>query len=198
MKRKSCSLQSMVTTAQEFLDLLFWKLHRILDREGVSVLQWAIMQRALEHESGVRLSVILKATADTKDNVRRAAKSLQDANVGKVIVDPRDGRARIFILTKLGRRRTLHVQETFQAKLLASIGAREIFSKRAAQFTRHMRNASIYLASGDLADKELVNDRDYNRVAVPDNSLRYVELPKRATSPFSDLEKAINPNEVPF
>ena len=192
MKRKSCSPPSMVTTAQEFLDLLFWKLHRILDREGISVLQWAIMQRALEHESGVRFSVILKATADTKDNVRRAAKSLQDAKVGRVIADPRDGRARIFILTKLGRRRTLHVREAFKAKLLASIGAREIFSTRAERFTRHMWHASIYLASGDLAEKDMVDDRKYNRAKVFDNSLRYVELPKRTRSLFIDSE------EMPF
>ncbi len=174
----------MVSTAQEFLDLLFWKLHRILDQEGVSVLQWAIMQRALEHDNGVPFTLILKATADSKDNVRRAAKSLQDAKVGKVIADPSDGRARIFILTKLGRRRTLHVREAFKAELLASVGAREIFSKRAERFTRHMWHASIYLSSGDLAEKEMVDDRNYNRAAVPDDSLRYVELPKQPKSPF--------------
>jgi DNA-binding MarR family transcriptional regulator len=188
MKRESCRPRSMVSMAQEFLDILFWKLHRILDQEGVSVLQWAIMQRALEHDRGVAFSLILKATRDSKDNVRRAAKSLQDANVGRVIADPSDGRARIFILTKLGRRRTLHVQEAFEAELLASVGAREIFSKRAERFTRHMWHASVYLASGDLAKKEMVDDRKYNRAAIPDNSLRYVELPKRARSPFIDLD----------
>src|ERR1035438_1171598 len=62
MKRESCRPRSMVSMAQEFLDILFWKLHRILDQEGVSVLQWAIMQRALEHDRGVAFSLILKAT----------------------------------------------------------------------------------------------------------------------------------------
>jgi hypothetical protein len=65
--------------------------------------------------------------------------------------------------------------------LLASVGAREIFSKRAQRFTRHMWNASIYLASGDLAEKEMVDDRNFNRATVSDNSLRYVELPRRAS-----------------
>lgn len=182
----------MVSIAQEFLDLLFWKLHWILDQEGVSVLQWAFMQRALKDDNGVPFSVILKATADSKDNVRRAAKSLQNAKVGKVIVAPSDGRARIFILTKFGRKRTLHIQEAFKEELLASVGAREIFSNRAKQFTRHMWHASIYLTSGDLAEKEMVDDRKYNRAAVSDNSSRYVELPKRTRALFTEPEK------VPF
>jgi DNA-binding MarR family transcriptional regulator len=188
MKFKSFRPSPMVFMAQEFLDLLFWKQHRILDQEGVSVLQWAIMQRAFLNETGVPFSAILKATGESKDNVRRAAHSLQNAKVGNVIVDPSDGRARIFVLTKLGRRRTLHVWETFKAELLASVGAREIFSKRAKLFTRHMWHASIYLTSGDLAGKEMVDDRNYNRAAVPDNSLRYVELPKRTRSLFIDSE----------
>jgi hypothetical protein len=55
-----------------------------------------------------------------------------------------------------------------------------------------MWHASIYLASGDLAGKEIVDDRKYNRAAVPDNSLRYVELPKRTRALFAEQE------EVPF
>ena len=180
MKSKSPRPPPMVSMAQEFLDLLFWKLHWILDQEGVSILQWAFMQRALRDDRGVPFSVILKATAESKDNVRRAAMSLQKAKVGKVIVDPTDGRARIFILTARGRRRTLHVWEAFKAELLVSVGAREIFSRRAERFTRHMWHASIYLASSDFAEKEMVDDRNYNRAAVPDNSLKYVELPKSA------------------
>jgi DNA-binding MarR family transcriptional regulator len=189
MKSKTRKPPPMVHTALEFLDLLFWKLHRILDQEGVSMLQWAFMQRASLDDNGVPFIAILKATGDSKSNVRRAAKFLEEARVGKVIADPRDGRARIFILTKLGGRRTRHIMEAFKAELLASVGAREIFSKRAQQFTRHMWNASIYLASGDLAAKEMVDDRSYNRATVSDNSLRYVELPKRARSMFIDLEK---------
>ena len=153
------------------------------------MLQWAFMLRAALDDNGVPFIAILKATGDSKDNVRRAAKSLEEARVGKVIADPSDGRARIFILTKLGGRRTRHILDAFKAELLASVGAREIFSKRAQLFTRHMWHASIYLASGDLAAKEMVDDRNYNRSAVFDNSLRYVELPKRARSPFIDLEK---------
>ena len=156
------------------------------------MLQWALMQRASLDDKGVKFAAILKATGDSKDNVRRAAKFLEEAGVGNVIADPSDGRARIFILTKLGRRRTRHILDAFKAEMLASVGAREIFSKRAKLFTRHMWHAGIYLASGDLATKEMVDDRKYNRAAVFDNSLRFVELPKRARSPFIDSEK------VPF
>ena len=179
----------MTSTAIEVLDLLFWKVHRILDVESVSILQWAFMHRGYLHERGVPFNAILKATGDSKDNVRRAARSLEKANFGKVIADPSDGRARMFVLTKLGRERTLHLWEAFRAELLASVGAREIFSKRAERFTRHMWHASMYLASGDLANEEMADDRDYNRVAVPDNSLRYVELPKKTRSLFIDSEE---------
>jgi len=175
--------------AIELLDLLFWKMHRILDREGVSILQWAFLNRGIQLERGVPFNAILRATGDSKDNVRRAARSLEKAKVGKVMADPNDGRARIFVLTKFGKRRTLHLWQAFRTELLASVGAREIFSKRAERFTRHMWHASMYLASGDLASKEMADDRNYNRVAVPDNSLRYVELPKKKTSLFIDPPK---------
>jgi DNA-binding MarR family transcriptional regulator len=192
MKLKARKPAPLVYTALEFLDLLFWKLHRILDQEGVSMLQWAFMQRASLDDNGVPFCAILKATGDSKDNVRRAGKFLEQARVGKVIPDPSDGRARIFILTELGRRRTRHIIAAFKAELLASVGAREIFSKRARLFTRHMWHASVYLATGDLATKEMIDDRKYNRSAISDDSLRYVELPTRAKSPFIDSEN------VPF
>ena len=102
MKLKARKPAPLVYTALEFLDLLFWKLHRILDQEGVSMLQWAFMQRASLDDNGVPFCAILKATGDSKDNVRRAAKFLEQARVGKVIPDPSDGRARIFILTQFG------------------------------------------------------------------------------------------------
>jgi DNA-binding MarR family transcriptional regulator len=179
----------MTSTTIEVLDLLFWKVHRILDQNGVSILQWAFMHRGFLHERGVSFNAILKATGDSKDNVRRAARSLEKASVGKVIADPSDRRARIFVLTKLGRGRTLHLWEAFKAELLASVGAREIFSKRAERFTRHMWHASMYLASGDIASRELADDRCDNRVAAPDNSLRYVEMPKKTKPLFIDSEK---------
>jgi len=182
----------MIYLAHEFLDQLFWKLHRILDKEDISVLQWAIMLRSYVNEGGVSYRAIRKATGHSLDNVRRAAEFLQASKLGKVIIDPKDKRARIFILNTRGKNRARCVNEAFKGDLLVSVGAREIVSKRAQRFTRHMWHASIYLASGDFASKELIDDRYNNRVAVPDNSLRYVELPKRARSPF------INSEKVPF
>jgi hypothetical protein len=179
----------MIYLAHEFLDQLFWKLYRILDKEGVSVLQWAIMLRSYAAQGGVPYSAIRKATGHPLDNVRRAAEFLQASKLGKVIGDPKDRRARIFILNARGKHCTRRVNEALKADLLVSVGAREIFSKRAKQFTRHMWHASLYLASGDIATKELVDKRTENRAAVPDNSLRYVELPKQARSPFIDLEE---------
>jgi DNA-binding MarR family transcriptional regulator len=111
MASKTLPRPTTVNIAQEFLDQLFWKLYRILDLEGVSMLQWAILQRAYLNEGSVSFSVIFKATGDSKDNVRRVAKFLQDANLGKVIVDPHDRRARIFILNKRGKRHIRHVRK---------------------------------------------------------------------------------------
>ena len=197
MKMSARRPPPMTSTAMEVLDLLYWKVHRILDLEGVSVLQWAFMHRAALHENGVTFSAVLKATGDSKDNVRRAAKSLEEAKVGKVIEDPNDRRARIFVLNKFGKRRTLHLWEVFKAELLASVGAREIFSKRAVRFTRHLWHASEYLAAGDLAVQEMADEREDNRAAIPDDSLRFVEMPKHAKSPFVE-EEIVDPNKVPF
>jgi len=125
-------------------------------------------------------------------NARRAANSLEEANVGKVEVNPADRRERFFTLTKLGKRRANHIREAFKAELLASVGAREIFSKRALRFTEALSHASFYLSSGDLAKKGLKDLRRHNRVAIPDDSLRYFEMPKRAKALF------IEPEKVPF
>ena len=95
----------MIYVAQEFLDQLFWKLYRVLDKEGISVLRWAIMLRSYVDEGGVRYSAIRKATGESLDNVRRAAEFLQASKLGKVIIDPKDKRARIFVLNKRGKHR---------------------------------------------------------------------------------------------
>jgi DNA-binding MarR family transcriptional regulator len=192
MAFNSPSSLPLIEIAQEFIDLLFWKFHRILDQEGVSELQWAFMQRASRDTSSVPFSVIRTVTGESMSNVRRAASSLEEANVGKVEVNPADRRERIFTLTKLGRRRANHVREAYKAELLTSIGAREIFSKRVLKFTELLSHASFYLASGDLAKKELRVLRGQNRSAVPDDSLRYGELPKRAKALF------VEPEKVPF
>jgi DNA-binding MarR family transcriptional regulator len=192
MALKTLPRPTMVNITLEFLDQLFWKLHRILDREGVSMLQWAILQRAYLNEGSVPFSVIFKATGDSKDNVRRAAKFLQDANLGEVIVDPHDRRARILILSQRGRKCAMRVSEAYKAELLASVGARETFSKRVRLFTFCMWRASGFLGSGDLADEEMIDLRECNRAAVSDDSLRYVELSKRATA------LSIDPEKLPF
>ena len=182
----------MTYMAEEFLDLLFWKLHRILDQEGISMLHWALMQRAFDDSSGVRTSETMKATGEDKDNVRRAAEFLEESDLGKVIVDPKDRRKRRFVLGARGKVRTLRIHEAFKAELLVSMGAKEIFSKRVQRFNLHMWRASGYLSSGDLANKGMIDLRMYNRAAMPDDSLRYVEMPKRVRTLFTEPEK------VPF
>jgi hypothetical protein len=150
--------------------------------------QWAILLRSYVAKGGVPYSAVRKATGHSLDNVRRAAEFLESSKLGKVVIDPKDRRARIFILNTRGKHRARRVNEAFKAERLASVGARELFSKRAQRFTRHMWHASIYLAPGDIASQELDDDRDYNRAAVADNSLRYGEMPNRAKSPLMDMD----------
>jgi DNA-binding MarR family transcriptional regulator len=185
----------MVYLVQEFIDTLFWKLNRILDQEGVSVLQWAFMQRAFLDYRGVRFSMIFKATGESKDNVRRAAASLQNSKVGNVIADPDDRRARIFTLTKRGRSRTLSIQEAFRTELLALVGAREDFSQRATGFTLRLWDASGFLAPGDLAGIPLNVRREENRAGIADDSLRFVAPPEQK-KPTWNLDESMG--EPPF
>src|ERR1035437_4905591 len=126
MKKRTLKPQPMAYMAQEFLDLLFWELHRILDCEGLTMLHCALLQRAFLDHSGVPFSVVIKATGDAKDNVQRAAKFLEESNLGTVIVDSKDRRARKFVLNKRGKAHAFRVQESFKADLLVSMGAREI------------------------------------------------------------------------
>ena len=81
------------------------------------------MQRESLDARGVPFSVIRKATGESMSNARRAANSLEEANVGKVEVNPADRRERFFTLTKLGKRRANHIREAFKAELLASVGS---------------------------------------------------------------------------
>ena len=172
----------MVSLVEEMLDRLFWALNRILDQEGISVLQWAFMLRALDRRNGVSFSSIQQASGESKDNVRRAAESLKDYGVGIVTPDPRDRRARIFSLTNLGRRRAMAVRIAFEEELLRLVGAREELSERVKGFTQGLWDATLYLDSADLASKNLIEQRTKNRDSIFDTSLDFVPLdkPKRS------------------
>jgi DNA-binding MarR family transcriptional regulator len=161
----------MVGVVEEFLDLLYWRLNRVLDREGISMLQWAFMQRALNVRDGVPFSQMIEATRESKDNVRRAAASL--GGFATIEVDPKDRRARELVLTKRGRRRALKVSGRFEKELLTLIGARLELSQRAEEFRFKLWDASAYLAPGDMADKKTIRRSEENRLFVPDDSLRF-------------------------
>jgi hypothetical protein len=55
-----------------------------------------------------------------------------------------------------------------------------------------MWRASGYLSSGDMANKGMIDFRMYNRAAMPDDSLKYHELPQRMRALFTE------PDKVPF
>jgi DNA-binding MarR family transcriptional regulator len=161
----------MIHVVQEFLELLYWKLRQVLDREGISMLQWAFMQRALDYRDGVSFSQVIEVTGESKDNVRRAAASLE--NFANVVVDPDDRRARKLVLTKRGRKRTKLVMMHFEREMLNLLGARDYDSKRAEQFKWLLWDASAYLAPGDLASEETIALSQENRKLIRDDSLRY-------------------------
>ena len=163
----------MIHVVQEFLELLYWKLQKVLDDEGVSMLQWAFMQRALDRPKGVPFSLILGVTGESKDNVRRAAASLQ--GFANVVIDSDDRRARKLVLTKRGKKRTNLVFTRWEREMLDLLGARDYDSNRAEQFKRLLWDASSYLIPGDLASKETIARSNKNRGLIPDDSLRFVE-----------------------
>jgi DNA-binding MarR family transcriptional regulator len=158
---------------QEFLEPLHWKLNAVLDREGISMLQWAFMHRALDRPDGVPFGEIMKATGESKDNVRRAAASLQ--GFADVLVDPEDRRARKLVLTKRGRKRTRLVFMRFEQELLKMLGARETFSQRAEEFKHVLWDASAFLDPRYMAHREAILRSQQNRNLLPDDSLKYVQ-----------------------
>ncbi len=163
----------MIGVANEFLELLYWTLSRVLDRDGISMLQWAFMQRALNSRDGISFTRIIEVTGESKDNVRRAAAKLGD--FAQVIVDPKDGRARKLVLTKRGRRRTRVIFWRFEQELFKLLSARDERSERVRDFKRLLWDASAYLTPCDLASKETVARYKEIRIQFPDTSINYVE-----------------------
>jgi DNA-binding MarR family transcriptional regulator len=163
----------MVLVVQEFLELLYWKFQQVLDREGISMLQWAFIQRAYGCRDGIPFSQILEVTGESKDNVRRAAAAL--SGFATVVVDPNDRRARRLVLTKRGKRRFGIVMMSFEKETFKLLGARDGRSQRVEDFKHLLWDASAYLAPGDLASEESIARSEENRENIPDTSLLYVE-----------------------
>jgi DNA-binding MarR family transcriptional regulator len=163
----------MVYAVQEFLEPLHWKLNAVLDREGISMLQWAFMYRALDKPDGIEFGEIMKVTGESKDNVRRAAAALE--GFADVVVDPKDRRARKLVMTKRGKRRTRLVFMRFEQELLKMLGARETISQRAEEFKRVLWDASAFLDPSYMAHREAILRSQQNRQLIPDDSLKYVQ-----------------------
>jgi DNA-binding MarR family transcriptional regulator len=163
----------MVGVVQEFFELLYWKLQQVLDREGISMLQWAFIQRAYGWRDGLPFSHILEVTGESKDNVRRAAAALR--GFATVVVDPNDRRARRLVLTRRGKRRFRIVMMRFEKEMFTLLGARDGRSQRVEDFKHLLWDASAYLAPGDLASEESIARSEENRENIPDTSLLYVE-----------------------
>ena len=162
-----------VPVANEFLEQLYWTLNRVLDRDGISMLQWAFMQRALDDRDGIPFRRIIEVTGESKDNVRRAAAKLTD--FAEVIVDPKDGRARKLVLTKRGRKRARIIMGRFEIELFKLLRARDERSERVRKFKRLLWDANAYLAPSDLASDETTARSQENRRLFPDTSLNYTE-----------------------
>ena len=161
----------MIHVVQEFLEYLYWKLRHVLDQEGITMLQWAFLQRALDWKEGVSFSLIMEVTGESKDNVRRAAASLQ--GFANVVVDPKDRRSRKLVLTKRGRRRVGFITMRFEKEMLELLGVRDRSSQRAEQFKELLWEASAYLVPGDLASEETIVRSKENRELIRDDSLRF-------------------------
>lgn len=163
----------LVQRVNEFVDLLYWELNRILDKEGISMLQWAFIQRAYDCRAGVSFKHILEVTGESKDNVRRAANRLK--GFAEVVIEPRDRRARRLVLTPRGRKRVGQILIQFQREILELLGARDETSERAREFRSLLFEARAFLAPGDLADAETVARSKENLRLFPDTSLQFIE-----------------------
>jgi DNA-binding MarR family transcriptional regulator len=163
----------MITAVQEFFEQLHWKFARVLDREGISMLQWAFMQRAFDERNGIPFSLIIEVTGETKDNVRRAAAKLQ--GFADVITNPRDRRAKNVVLTRRGRSRTRLIMGRLEKEMFKLLGARDERSDRVSDFKQLLWDASAYLVPSDLADEEMTERWVQHRLIFPDTSLNYVE-----------------------
>ena len=183
----------MASVVQEFLELLHWKLQQVLDREGISMLQWAFIRRAYGQRDGIPFSRILEVTGESKDNVRRAAAGLQ--GFASIVVDPNDRRARRLVLTKRGKRRFGIVMMRFEKEMFKLLGARDERSQRVKDFKYLLWDASAYLAPSDLASEESIARSEENRECIPDNSLLYVEE-DQSESVWIQEESSMD--EIPF
>jgi DNA-binding MarR family transcriptional regulator len=166
----------MIYVVQEFLELLYWKFRQVLDRDGISMLQWAFIQRAFDCQDGVSFSRIIEVTGESKDHVRRAAASLE--GFATVNVDPEDRRARRLVLTKRGRSRARIIMGRFEKEMFKLLGARDERSQRVKDFKYLLWDASAYLVPGDLASEETIARSKKNLRLFPDDSLRFVEEPQ--------------------
>lgn len=165
----------MMGVVNEFLDLLYWRLNRILDRQRFSMLQWAIMQRAYDRPKGVPFRQIIEATGASKDNVCRAAHSLK--GLATVQADPTDRRARIVVLTKTGRKRVGFLSISFQREMMKLLGAQDERSIRVRDFKTLLWDASAFLAPSELASDARVKRSEENLRLFPDTSLQYAQDP---------------------
>jgi DNA-binding MarR family transcriptional regulator len=187
-KSRRPALLPMVNQVQQTLDILFWTLNRVLDDDGITVLQWAFLQRAYLSSRGVvPFSAVMTATGQSKNNVRRAAAFLRESGLGEVIKNPDDHRARIFKLSRRGRAQTFRIEEKIDAKLRKLLGANPEQSKRANEFNWALWFASGFLPPGDLTDMAI-----YQANSLKDDTpLNLAPLPKRVR-PLSD------PEQIPF
>ena len=172
-RRRPAERPQLEELVLEFLDLVHWKLNRILDQEGVSMLQWAFLQRALLFGGEVPFQQVLHETGESKDNVRRAAAFLEKSELATVRQDPDDKRARLLSLTKRGTRRANQIRRVFRGKILESLGVKGAASQRAILFSRAFWKASAFLESGDLADRDLREHRKKNRAEIRDDVEHY-------------------------
>jgi DNA-binding MarR family transcriptional regulator len=173
----------MVDQVEQFIDVVFWPICRVLDREGITTLHWAFLQRAYRAGGSVHFGTVLQATRESKDNVRRAAAFLEKSRLGVISVDPSDRRARIFTLTPRGEKITTRIRGRFEANLLKLVGAREAISQRVRAFTNHLWKASGFLPPGDLTSPSR-----YCKADLPDDSARFApeEHPAGRLEPAGD------------
>lgn len=183
----------MIDVVDEFFEAIYWSFRRILDRDGISMTEWAFLQRGLDYRGGVRFAKIMEVTGESKDNVRRAAAKLK--GFADIVVDPNDHRARKLVLNKWGRSHARTLMSRLEKEMFRLLGARDGRSDRVEEFKLLLWDASAYLQPSDLASKTTIARSKENRKEIRDNSLDYVEeSPKESVW----IEKEDSDVEIPW
>lgn len=165
---------TMVSQTGHLFDILHWTYATVLEKHGMSVLQYAVLRRSTVH--GTPYTHIVKATGVPRVTVWRQATDL--AFRGLVRFERPEGkksRVHVVGMTDRGYRLLRKIAAEVEKELLRVVGARKNSSARVRVFTRCLWRATWFLPRNGLWDlksvraSRIIDDSEYvQEVQEPD------------------------------